>query len=53
VPIDFDGDGATDVAIWRPSTGTWHILISSAQYNIAAARSYQWGAPTDVPITHR
>src|SRR6185503_2369571 len=53
VPNDFDGDGATDVAIWRPSTGTWHILLSSAQYSIAAARSYQWGAPTDIPITHR
>ena len=31
VPIsgDFDGDGKTDIAIWRPSTGTWWIIKTS------------------------
>jgi hypothetical protein len=27
-PSDFDGDAQTDVAVWRPSTGVWHILRS-------------------------
>lgn len=26
---DFDGDGRTDVSVFRPSDGTWHVLSSS------------------------
>jgi hypothetical protein len=26
---DFDGDGGSDLAVWRPSTGVWHISGSA------------------------
>lgn len=29
VPSDFDGDGRTDVSLWRPTTGTWYAGLSS------------------------
>jgi Rv2525c-like, glycoside hydrolase-like domain/FG-GAP-like repeat len=32
---DFDGDGKTDVSVWRPDTGVWYIANSSnASYTI-------------------
>jgi lipopolysaccharide export system protein LptA len=43
VAFDFDGDGKTDVGIFRPSVGEWWIFRSSTNSTFAA----QFGASTD------
>jgi len=48
---DFDGDRKTDIAIFRPSTGTWWILQSSNGYT--GFFTYSWGVSTDTPILKR
>ena len=41
---DYDGDGLTDIAVFRPSTGVWYVSRSSG-----GATSVSWGAPGDIP----
>ena len=43
---DFDGDGNSDVAVWRPGDGTWWIQRSSD----GGVTVTQWGASTDVSV---
>ena len=43
---DFEGDGQTDVSIFRPSDGNWWIR-NSVNYAHLAAR---WGVTGDVPV---
>ncbi len=40
---DFDGDGKTDISVFRPSVGEWWYLRSSDNTN----RAFQFGAGTD------
>ncbi|MFN6963306.1 MAG: ice-binding family protein [Pyrinomonadaceae bacterium] len=47
VRLDFDGDRRADVAIFRPSTGTWWYAASTAN---GQPRAGQFGADGDKPI---
>lgn len=43
---DFDGDGRSDVAIFRPTTATWLVIHSSTD----AAIQKDWGLEGDIPV---
>jgi FG-GAP repeat len=45
---DFDGDGRTDIVVYRPSTGNWFVLESSTSYT--RWLTYQWGTTGDMPV---
>ena len=34
VPGDYDGDGKTDLAVWRPTSGAWYIRLKSSTGNV-------------------
>ncbi|HMC78340.1 MAG TPA: FG-GAP-like repeat-containing protein [Vicinamibacterales bacterium] len=49
---DIDGDGVSDLVIWRASTGTFYWLTAISGYSYAGAQAKQWGnqAQGDVPM---
>ena len=50
VPADYDGDGQTDLGVFRPDPGEWWILMSSNGYDLNRATVYRWGKLGDVPV---
>ncbi|MBK6749119.1 MAG: M36 family metallopeptidase [Acidobacteria bacterium] len=42
---DFDGDGRTDLSVFRPSEGNWYLQGSTAGFSVI-----NWGTSTDVLI---
>jgi len=46
---NFASDNRSDVAIYRPNGGEWHIWPSGQSFSTDTA--YQWGLPGDAPIT--
>ena len=52
VPIaaDFDGDGRTELTVFRPATGEWFIRYSTQNYDVGGLGLYQWGLAGDLPI---
>ena len=48
VQNDYDGDGKTDISIWRDTTGTFYVLTSSS--NFQTATQTQWGVSGDYPV---
>lgn len=47
---DFDGDGVSDLVVWRPSTGMWYILCSSSNFDYDHRMEIQLGLFGDIPI---
>lgn len=51
VENDIDGDGVSDILVWRPDSGMWFILTSSTSFAYERHLEIQHGLPGDNPLT--
>lgn len=47
---DFDGDDRVDLAVFRPSDGTFIAKLSTTEYDAGAAPNMPFGANGDIPV---
>jgi FG-GAP-like repeat len=45
---DFDGDGRSEIGIWRPTTGEWWLRSSAGGF--ASYGPFGWGSGGDIPV---
>jgi hypothetical protein len=50
VHSDYDGDGLSDIVVYRDYLGMWYILTSGTNFNFANHLTYQLGLPGDIPL---
>ena len=51
VKNDIDGDGKSDLVVWRPASGMWFFLTSSSNLDIDSYFALQLGLPQDIPLS--
>lgn len=52
VPADYDGDGAAEITIWRPSNGNWYISTENRSWSVRGNTAWirQHGTRGDIPV---
>jgi uncharacterized cupin superfamily protein len=50
VPGDYDGDGKTDIAVWRGVEGAWYIIKSSDDVVEVKTLGATYASNIDVPV---